>query len=585
MSQRTLAVLALVALVAAGCVGPTETVAPADTQSSLDRAGLSVERFLALPGQSLWIPASSDGTELHVRLFLPDLSSDSDWRAPTLLVMSPYFAPASREDPDDTASPPGYFRYKWLLENFVPRGYAVVFADVRGTGESGGCLEQTATLQSQDGYDLVEWIAAQPWSNGRVGMFGKSYDGETQQATATLAPPHLTTIVPVSSVSGQYEWNFYDGVPYTLHNFFGNFFYGTGEGMDPPSSVQGWRNYGSRPLCQPEMFVHGLDTSGDWDEYWEVREFRKRADDVRASVLYVHGLQDWNVKPVAIRDWFDRIPSEKRAVLGQWAHDYPEENRFRPEWSRPDWRELVHRWYDHWLLGLDNGILDDLPPVQVQDSSGTWRREAAFPPADAASFALHFAPGALVLEPPPAFEPLFFRENIEAFARSAGAPVPTVPPPVAPPNEALVFESDPLSQTIHVSGWPTVTFRFTVVDSLTGGTDPHFAFVLYDVSPDGKAQWINRGYLSARHRDGVENPKPTPMREPIDYTVRFFPADTVVEAGNRLRLVLSGSDGWTQPEGSFWAGVVESGTLSLPVVERDWNAVRLPVEFGEPVKS
>lgn len=606
-SSRALLAAPLAALVLLpGCILPGATE-PAGVATALDN--LSPERFGALAGTSVWIEASSDSTPLHVRLFQPD--APEDWDRPVILVMSPYFGADAREDPNDPASRPKLPAYAWLLDTFVPRGYTVAFQDVRGTGDSGGCLEQTAQMQWQDGFDVVEWLGSQNWSNGKVGTFGRSYAAEAQQGAALLAPPHLVTMVPVASVSGQYEYGFFDGVPFSSvayltlpddrlansvpvetdvplaifpRSFASNLGYATHDGLQPPDSPQGRAAYASRAGCHPEMLQEGLDVSGDWNEFWEAREFRGRAGAIEASVLYVHGLQDWNVKPVAIRDWFDRIPSEKRAIFGQWAHDYPDANSFQPAWSRADWRDTVHRWFDHWLLEIDNGILDDLPPVQVQDSDGVWRSEATYPPTDAASFSLHLGEGTLSTRPVAAG--LAMRENQEAFAAAATSqPIPTVPPPVAPPNDVLVFESEPLARALHVSGFPTLTMNFTVTDTATGRTDPHFAFVLYDVAPDGEAKWINRGYLSARHRDGVDAPAPVPVGEAIEYRVRFFPQETVVAAGHTLRLTFAGSDEWTLPENSFWAGTLVDARLDLPAIEREWDRVTLDVEFGERVDA
>lgn len=581
-----LAVLVLVAPALAGCLGTAQLAPTSVPGLSLGEdleALLSQPAFDALPGEQTWIPASSDGALLHLRLFLPDLSG-SDHQAPAILVMSPYFGSDARTDPLDAASPPSYFRYQWLLEHFVPRGYAVVFADVRGTGDSGGCLEQTAELQRQDGHDIVEWLAAQDWSNGKVGMFGKSYDAETQQGTAITAPPHLTTIVPVASVSGQYEWNFYDGVPLTLHTLVGNMGYMQGDGIQPPTTPEGASQYPSRVGCHPLMLAQAAHRDGDWDDYWDSRELRNGVANIQASVLYVHGLQDWNVRQVALRDWFDLIPSTKRAIFGQWAHDYPEENRWKAEWSRADWRTTVHAWYDHFLLGIDNGILDRLPPVQVQDSEGVWRSEATYPPRDAVNLTLHLVPEALVAEAAPLDPPLVFRENEEAFLRAnTGLPVPSAD--TAPVMEQLVFESAPFPEAVHTAGWPVLEFDLALFDGFYPDpdtvTDAHFAANLYLVE-GGEATWVNSGYLSARHRDGVRNPAEVPEDEVLAYALRFHPADTVIPAGAALRLVLSGSDDQSEPEGTFWGANLHGGALRLPVIQRDGAAVTLDVPYGEP---
>lgn len=577
------AVSLLVIMVFAGCLGgggPGE-----DESDPFVPAALSEPRFDVLPSESHWIEASADGTSLHIRLILPDTSIDPDWQAPVILVKSPYFGVLAREDPVDSSSLPANLRHQWYVDHFVPRGYAVAFSDVRGTGDSGGCLEQTGPLQRQDGYDVVEWLAAKEWSNGKVGMIGISYDGETQQGAAVTTPPSLTTIIPVASISGQYEWNFYDGVPFTLHTLTGNAVYFAISGATPAVSPDGILSYPTRFDCHPFMLAQGLERDGDWDDYWADRELRPHVDNIEASVLYVHGMQDWNVRQVAVRDWYDQIPSEKRAILGQWQHNWPDGNSWKEEWSRQDWQEIVHQWFDHWLLGLNNGIMDDLPPVQVQDSDGVWRSEETYPPTDAWEYVLHFGNGELSEEEVSLDAPLLFRENIEQFVSGFGVPLEDVDS--GDHETELVFLSEPLNRTLHVSGWPVIEMDVSLHDGLlpTSGadTDAHFAANLYRVTPGGEESWYNAGYISARHRDGVDNPAAVPKDEVITYTLRFHPEDTVLHEGDRLKLVIAGSDRDTEPEGTLWSAELHRGQITFPVVERDWDAVRLDVPLGDRV--
>ena len=231
----------------------------------------------------------------------------------------------------------------------------------------------------------------------------------------------------------------------------------------------------------------------------------------------------------------------------------------------------------HFLLGIENGILERLPPVQVQDTQGVWRREATYPPTDAQPLRLALAQEALVPGEPGELG-LAFRENTEAYASSnTRLDLPEVDLGVP---TSLTFTSAPLAEPLHWGGWPTLALRVRA-----DMDDAHLAALLLDVAPDGTATWVNRGYLSLRHRDGVEAPAPVPVGEPLDVVVRFFPGDTVIEEGHRVQLVLAASDGWTMPQGNGVTLTVEQGTLELPRIERDWAAVTLPVAFGPPVTS
>src|SRR5687767_12153139 len=283
------------------------------------------------------------GTQLYVDYVLPEPIPDGG--APVILVFTPYQDADAEVDPGEgdpvVADPPYNPR---LVERFVPLGYAVAFADVRGNHNAGGCIDQTGPQQWQDGYDYVEWLGTQSWSNGKVGMYGASYDGETQFTTAMMAPPHLATIVPVASVSNQYEWSFYQGVPYELQPFIGMFSYFSGSAQ-PSTRPEDAALYPEKLDCQAQQFEAGLDFSGDMTTFWKERDYRPMAKQIKASVLHIHGLADWNVRPVHIDPLFNEIESEKRAIFGQWGHAYPD---------RDDWQDLLHAWYDHYLFGKQN---------------------------------------------------------------------------------------------------------------------------------------------------------------------------------------------------------------------------------------
>ena len=571
MKRAGLALVALLLL--AGCVTPA-AVDPGTADATAPT--LSQPMFELLPGESIFYEASTDGTQLHLRLWRPD--APEAWRAPVILVMSPYFGPDSREGYDerdpttwDAAARPAYWRYQWLIDHFVPRGYAVALSDVRGTGESGGCLEQTGALQSQDGYDTVEFLAAQPWSNGRVGMYGKSYDGETQQSTATLAPPHLVTIIPVSSVAGQYDYSYYDGVPYTLQTMLSNVGYAAGDGLQPGSTVEAHLAFPERAGCNVDHFRQGADDSGTWNAYWEEREFRHQVENVRASMLYVHGLQDWNVKPSNVRDWFEHVKAPKLGMLGQWAHDYPEQNNFEEDWSRQDWQQLVWRWYDHWLLEKPDPALEAmLGTVQVQDSLGAWRTQSAFPPVDATPVQLHLGDGTLAFDAADA-APASYTENVQAD--------PLGILPLTQAQQVAEYVSAPLVEPLRWSGWPTLTLNVTLDKD-----DAHFAVWLIDVAPDGRETWVDRAYLSATHRDGVDAPAPVPVGEKVEYRLRFFPGDTVIEPGHALALRVMPFDDWVSGANNGHTATIHDGTLVLPTVAPAPESY-LDVPLGAPITA
>lgn len=571
-TKTTLFAVALTVPVLAGCLaGPTR---PQGTVEDDPRLSLEeIEERLTDPVHDEIertehrIQGHGD-TEIWLDLYRP---ADAEEGIPAILLVTPYQYYSDARAPYDqargdceTGRPESCPYDPWLVEHFVPRGYAVAFADVRGSHNSGGCIEMTGPKQWEDGARVVEWLGTRDWSNGRVGMYGISYEGGVQVGTALLDPPHLTTIVPSASISNLYGYFHYDGVPYTLQGPYTMSAY-TVQGAIPGTDPGGIEDYPDRFACDLENHRAGMDRSGDWNDYWERHDFRPHISDVRASVLQVHGLQDWNVKPDHLDPMFEAYPSEKRLVLGQWGHVYPDADCGEdPTFCRQDWERIVHRWYDHWLHGIETGILDDLPPVLIQDDTGDWRGIDAFPPEDPETVTYHPAPdGSLSPEAPDAAEVVLrdwprevslgpLRTGIDEAAAAAGRP------PVA-----VVFETEALEEDLHYTGRPRLELAFS-----TDAESTHWVVHLVEVDPAGDARTIDRGYLDTRHRRGVDDPRPLTPGERVNVTIRMYPQDDVVEAGNRLRLLVTNDDGWVHQDDTYATSRLQLGDatrLVLPV--------------------
>src|SRR5688500_12760190 len=165
------------------------------------------------PATQRKVVAAADGIDLFVETWLPAAKDGRTppAKVPTILIMTPYVTEGQERYPDRNLEP--------IVAYFTARGYAVAQHHVRGTGSSGGCLEQTADKQIDDGARIVEYLGKDaPWSNGNVGMYGHSYDAETQVSVAGRGDPnktkYLKAIVPSATVGGQYEYAHMDGVPY-----------------------------------------------------------------------------------------------------------------------------------------------------------------------------------------------------------------------------------------------------------------------------------------------------------------------------------------------------------------------------------
>ena len=463
-----------------------------------------------------------DGIALHARVYRPNTSSDPRWKTPVILVHSPYYDSMFLGDDERSMD---------IVERYSSRGYTVVLSDVRGTGNSGGCNEQDGINQAKDFKTLVEYFAKKPWTNGKVGSYGKSYDAEAQNAGAVLQPKGLKTMVTVAGISGLYDVPYFDGVPYELTGAASAGLYAA-LSMDPPGDPTLWPRLIERPGCQPANLVNGADPRGDMNDYWKEREFRLKAKKVNASVLYAQGLNDPTVLPINIDGWYDRLPVFKRALLGQWAHHYS----YETSWARDDWYRMVDAWFDHWLLGLDTKV-KTWPKVQVQDERNIWRAVDSV--------------AEMGLE-----RPLPLGKN------SLGTPGKKKQTVTFAEDEEATWTTNPLKAPLHLSGQVYLDALITLDRS-----DAHFAYRVEEVTKAGATE-LTHGYLSAPHRKSLSNPKPIEAGEPVRYRIRSLPFDTIVDKGAWLRLVLSGSDGQTLPAGTAYTAEVAvdgSSKLLLPV--------------------
>ncbi len=489
-----------------------------------DPHGLSTDRFPAAAEPEVVEIAAHDGVMLHTRVYRPDTSSDPEWKTPVILVHSPYF------DYFYEAAMP-VTPYAWLIERFTPKGYTVVLSDVRGTGDSGGCLEQDGINQARDFKTLVEYFASRSWSNGRVGAYGASYDGETQNAGAVLKPRGLATIVPTAAVSGLYDVAYFDGVPFQVSGVGSAALYATDNqipGGHPERVIQ-------RPACQPANVINGGDPSGDMTPYWQEREFRTKVKSIRASVLYIQGFSDRTVAPINIDAWYDRIPTFKRAIFGQWQHAYPDSNH---AFARDDWKDAVHAWFDSELLRLGTGVRS-WPPVQVQDEAGTWRAASTFASLGA-------------------------ERTVHLGERTIGTKAPKGTTVTFDETGQVVWESAPAAEELHLSGQVYLEAMIALDQP-----DAHFGVLVEEVTAAGEAEYLTNGYLSAPHRESLKQPSPVPVGKLVKYRIRTFPFDQTVAPGSALRVTLFGADIDIVPAGSGYTAEVRVDgptKLILPVV-------------------
>lgn len=523
----------LSALAIAGCLGgddePDATNGGSETMDpSLPLASYLHDVSVADPNYSFsnmiveqYRTIVNEGLELDTWIARPDTTEP----VPVVLEVTPYYtggAPTSLgRDGDELLS----------------RGYAVGVSSVRGTGNSGGCFTQGGPSEATDTAAVIEHMASQPWSNGNVGLMGVSYPGTTPQDVWVENPPSLKTIVPISGISDMYKYNFVNGVPILVQGYAFNLYYWILEGpgtFDPedtptvPGAIAG-------EACAEQADVQqGGATStvdGNKDAYWRVRDFGAELaatpEQERASVFYIHGLQDWNVKPHMMEGWLDQVwesGSDVKVLLGQWPHAWPSSTSTSftcPETGacREDWWNLTMvAWFDYYLKGIDTGILD-APRVQVQNDDMKWRHEAHFPAMDE-TMRLPLGP---TLGEPGTGEKSYF-DAIGGLMSIPGAVT------------QVEWVSEPLPFDYNLSGMPV--FHGNVTSDAARAS---LILTLQEEMPNGNRRSINFGIQSLNHVASLENGNPNIAGNRQEVHLQFFPQDDVIHEGSRIVLIASGN--------------------------------------------
>lgn len=519
------AILAVLVLAAAGCVAPGGEVDPAADAASLASAARFSFDDLLVERLALDLP---DGDTLDMAVFRPDVAKAgaADEKVPVLADIGPYYG--NLAGPVDELS--GFDER--LAEYFVPRGYAVARVSLRGTGMSEGCFDVGGAKEIEDVGQIVEFLAAQPWSNGAVAVLGKSYDGTTPWMAALSGAPSLRTIVPISGISDMYRYTFYEGVAYPETRGFHTYYpllvdYDTYPGLSPTAGLPHARQNLVRTCADiATQSAHGGATYATGDHgtaFWQERDYEPRMKDVKVPVFLVHGLQDWNVKPDNGIPVFSQLDVPKAMWLGQWEHDYPDINRHVEEWSRHDWNQTLLTWFDHWLKDVPNDW-QQMANVQVQDSYGQWRTYETWPPQSAVPLrlhpqgdgSLHDAPGETVMRGLRDPASLGHRPGEDADSRG------------------LTFLSGPMPRNVTIVGEPLADLRLSV--DQPGG---QMVVRLWNVTSDGEWKPFDHGARSVRHRESRDAGTPAPLNEVFHMEVRLYPQQTVLPEGNRLGMTLA----------------------------------------------
>lgn len=520
-----------------------------------------------------------DGVRLSARGWFPDTPAP----VPAILEMIPYRKRDVTAPRDATNHP-----------HFAAAGYAVLRVDLRGCGESEGLFDDEYSVQElQDVKATIEWIAAQGWCTGKVGIMGISWGGFNGLQVAALRPAGLAAVITACSSVDRYA----DDI-----HFKGGCILGENIGwaanvmarfaLPPdPALRPDWRSIWLERLQATTLLAEPWHAHRDRDAYWKHGSVIETPEAIDVPVLSIGGWHDGyrNTPHKLLR----LLPGLCHALVGPWNHKYPNLGTPGP---RLDFVGEALRWWDRWLKDRPNGVEDD--PAQrlwLMESAAPDRAAATRPgrwiglPADGgdhiAQRVLSLSGTGLVPDPGPrpsdvprsiAPDPACGMQTGEFFP--FGFPAGDLPGDQAPDDaRSLCYETAPLENRLEIVGGPVLRLRLTA-DRPTA----QVAARLSDVRPDGTVLLLTHGFLDLRYRDGFDAGVAVTPGAVMEVTIPLDQMASAVPAGHRLRLAISPTYWpfiWPGPDPAVLT--VHGGSLEIP----ELTGPGLPVAPFDPPRD
>ncbi|MDJ0345927.1 Xaa-Pro dipeptidyl-peptidase [Streptomyces sp. H10-C2] len=615
-TQWISAVVAVLAALAAVLTAPT--VAHAATRDAgTVRQGLSQPDYSYADAirESVWVDTGLDGDadgrtdRVAVDIVRPSEPAKAGRKIPVIMDASPYYSCCGRgnESQLKTYDANGHIVQAPLFYDnyFVPRGYAAVLVDLAGTNRSDGCVDVGGRSDIQSAKAVVDWLNGRAkgysaraggqsvtasWTTGAVGMIGKSWDGTIANGVAVTGVRGLKTIVPISAISSWYDYSFHQGAPL----------------QDGPEWLSDYvETPDARTHCaaQQQKIIDGSPRTGDWTPFWTQRDYVKDADNVRASVFAVHGMQDLNVRTKNFGQWWDALAAhgvERKVWLSQTGHVDPFDTR------RTAWVPTLQRWFDHYLLGVRNGIERE-PMADIERTPDQWTTDRVWPPAGTSATALNLRSGTtpgvgtLGLKPAAHGSTESFTDDPklgeEDWASAADAST----------SAKTAFTTGTLTKDLRLSGSGSVT-----VTATSSTTSAHLSAVLVDLGPATIRNYLgakegivnlttrscfgdstagdsacfldtaadtttvshavfSRGWADVGHFASLSHGVPLVPGKPYTITLKLAATDHVIPAGHRLAVIIAGTDNGL---------ILPPGTTPKVTVDLARSGVRLPLVGG-----
>ncbi len=533
--------------------------------------------------EHVWIEMS-DGIRLSAKIWMPVNAENES--VPAILEIIPYRK-------RDHFSIRDHQNHAWL----AARGYACIRPDMRGHGDSEGImLDEYSPREQQDTVEVIDWLAKQPWCTGNVGMMGLSWGGIASMQAATKQPKALKAIIPVGASVDRY----YDDGGYLVGGYPGQ---GLGWGgvmfgycirpPDPNIVGEAWRDMWFERLEKTPMFAEKWLTHQLRDDTWQQGSVCEDYDKIKVPVLGVSGWNDcW---PNTMARLLENIDAPCRAVSGPWGHVFPNLGGPGP---KAGFLQLALDWWDHWLKGIDNGVMEQpaflaylqdshAPDPNPSDRPGRWVAEPGWPSPNIVATRFNLSPGQLLSDQKDTAGTAKICSPVTLGLRT-GEYMPISGVAELPQDQSaddalsVCFDGPSLSEPLEILGTTYVNLR---VSSDCG--HGMVATRICDVAPDGVSTLISYGLLNLKQRDGREICARITPGEPMDVSVRLNDTGWSLKPGHRLRLALSSHlwpMAWPQPKQATLCLDLAHCSMILPVRTSD-ASTEAHHPFADPVSA
>jgi uncharacterized protein len=532
--------------------------------------------------------AARDGTKLAVDLFRPTLHGVlAKGKLPVVWMNTPY----NRRSGIDGA--PSASAYPGFALQLVKYGYNIALVDFRGLYASFGSNEvfnfgEYLPAASTDAYDMTQWFAKQPWSNGRIGMWGCSATGGSQMQAATTRPPALKAIFPMSSTFDSYSFLVIGGVP--LRPFLPPSLASVAARDRTAAPVDGPRGPAelARAIAEhksnidaPEVGVGYVIPFRDSRaaalggvEWWRESSPSTHLDALKAGDFGVYATSNWDESgtKLAAFDIFGNLPKGRvKLLVGPAMHC-----GWQKVWTDTGFSVLTEerRFFDYWLKGIQNGVMKEAPVTYYTYNAppqSAWQSAPTWPLPNQVATAFHLGAGGLERTAPT--EP--GRETTAETAAPKANPIF-----VDKPAGGLAYETPPLEHALQITGFPVMRVWIA-----TRARDTDALAWIDDVAPDGSARSYQMfGRLRASDRALAKPPyydfglpwhsflqkdaRPLEPDKPTELQFALLPMSYIFPAGHRIRVTLA----FSSPAGgpgepvSVLTGPQALSTLTLPVI-------------------